>query len=413
MDEEVVLLEEQVAALQADVESLQSRLADAEALAAGRDAELSRARQRLAEREAEASAFSAEAESLRSATAGAEERGRLAAGRYRELLLAREPDLPEDMVAAPRSRRSTPPPSVPARPSPRCASASRPRPRRRASPPAPLPAAPLTPPASAPRRRSVSGCDRHSRDFFANPKMPNADSENAREIEKIGTLTGSGVCPGFHCRSRPMALTLTEAAKLSNDVVQQGVIETVVKESRVPRRPAVHRDGRQRADLQPRERDGLRRVLRRGRHLVGESTPTFSQVAATLKILGGDADVDQYIATTRSNVQDIEAAVLELKAKAVAHEFEDDVRLRRHRGRRQGLRRPAQARAAGQQVHQGSGTTPAALSLKKLDEAIDLIRPGKPDLLLMTRRTRRGLSAFARALTSPVHLRGGRVRQPR
>ena len=30
-----------------------------------------------------------------------------------------------------------------------------------------------------------------------------------------------------------MALTLAEAAKLSNDVVQQGVIETVVKESRV------------------------------------------------------------------------------------------------------------------------------------------------------------------------------------
>ena len=54
------------------------------------------------------------------------------------------------------------------------------------------------------------------------------------------------------------------------------------------------------------------------------STPTFTQVSTSLKILGGDADVDQYIATTRSNVQDIEAAVLELKAKAVAHEFEDE-----------------------------------------------------------------------------------------
>ena len=44
----------------------------------------------------------------------------------------------------------------------------------------------------------------------------------------------------------------------------------------------------------------------------------------------------------------------------------------------------------------------AALSLKKLDEAIDLVKPGKPDFLLMTRRTRRGISAFARTLTSPV-----------
>jgi hypothetical protein len=39
-----------------------------------------------------------EAEALRGAAAAAEERGRIAAGRYRELLLAREPDLPEDMV---------------------------------------------------------------------------------------------------------------------------------------------------------------------------------------------------------------------------------------------------------------------------------------------------------------------------
>ena len=33
---------------------------------------------------------------------------------------------------------------------------------------------------------------------------------------------------------------------------------------------------------------------------------------------------------------------------------------------------------AGQQAHQGSGATPAALSLKKLDETIDLVKPGKP-----------------------------------
>jgi hypothetical protein len=98
MDEEVVLLEEQVAALQTDVEALQSRLADAEALAADRDAQLTHTRQQLGEHQAAAATHAAEAESLRSAAAAAEERQRLAAGRYRELLLAREPDLPEDMV---------------------------------------------------------------------------------------------------------------------------------------------------------------------------------------------------------------------------------------------------------------------------------------------------------------------------
>lgn len=106
MDEEVVLLEEQVAALQADVEALQNRLADAEALAAGRDEELMRARQQLTDAEAAvarhesaAAALTGETETLRGAAAAAEERAGAAAARYRELLLAREPDLPEDLVS--------------------------------------------------------------------------------------------------------------------------------------------------------------------------------------------------------------------------------------------------------------------------------------------------------------------------
>jgi hypothetical protein len=138
-----------------------------------------------------------------------------------------------------------------------------------------------------------------------------------------------------------------------------------------------------------------------------ESTPTFTQVQATLKILGGDADVDQYIATTRSNIQDIEAAVLELKAKAVAHQFEDYFIYGDTAVDTKGFDGLHKVVPAGQQVHQGSGTTPAALSLKQLDATIDLVKPGKPDFLLMSRRTRRGISAFARALTSPVQFEPG------
>jgi hypothetical protein len=106
MDEEVVLLEEQIAALQADVESLQSRLADAEALASGREEDLARTRQQLgdahsalSERDATATAMAAETASLREAVDAAVVRSRDASGRYRELLLAREPDLPADLVS--------------------------------------------------------------------------------------------------------------------------------------------------------------------------------------------------------------------------------------------------------------------------------------------------------------------------
>ena len=203
-----------------------------------------------------------------------------------------------------------------------------------------------------------------------------------------------------------MALTLAEAAKLSNDVVQQGVIETVVKESRVLEvLPFIEMAGN--ALTYNRENAMATAAFFDVGDTWTESTPTFTQVLATLKILGGDADVDQYIATTRSNVQDIEAAVLELKAKAVAHEFEDEFIYGDTAVDAKGFDGLHKVVPSGQQIHLGSGTTPAALSLKKLDEAIDLAKPGKPDFLLLTRRTRRGISAFARALTSPVQYEPG------
>lgn len=203
-----------------------------------------------------------------------------------------------------------------------------------------------------------------------------------------------------------MALSLSEAAKLSNDVVLQGVIETVVKESPVlDVLPFVEITGN--ALTYNRENALPSAAFFDPGDTWTESTPTFTQVNATLKILGGDADVDQYIATTRSNVQDIEAAVLELKAKAVAHEFEDEFIYGDIALDSKGFNGLHALVPAGQQVHMGAGTTPAALSLKKLDEAIDAIRPGKPDFLMMSRRTRRGISAYARSLTSPVQFEPG------
>ena len=58
-------------------------------------------------------------------------------------------------------------------------------------------------------------------------------------------------------------------------------------------------------------------------HTWTESTPTFEQKNANLKIMGGDADVDNFLKATRSNIQDLEAAVVELKAKALKNKFED------------------------------------------------------------------------------------------
>ena len=189
-----------------------------------------------------------------------------------------------------------------------------------------------------------------------------------------------------------MALTLTEAAKLSNDIVLAGVIETIVKDSPVLQRlPFIDLVGN--ALTYNRENAAAGANWFTVGDTWTEGTPTFTQVTATLKILGGDADVDQYLATTRSNVQDLEAAVVELKAKAVRQEFEDvgiggDGRGNKFTGIRNAI-------IAGQTA--SMGTNGAALTLARLDELIDLVRPGRPDLLLMSKRSRRGLNALVRA----------------
>lgn len=130
-----------------------------------------------------------------------------------------------------------------------------------------------------------------------------------------------------------------------------------------------------------------------------ESTPTFEQITAQLKIMGGDADVDNYLKTTRSNVQDLQAAVIELKAKALRQKFEDtfiygDTALSAKQF--DGIRKLINTGSAGVQVI-AVADSGATLSLDKLDEVIDAVKGGKPDLLLMSRRTRRKINALVRA----------------
>jgi hypothetical protein len=130
-----------------------------------------------------------------------------------------------------------------------------------------------------------------------------------------------------------------------------------------------------------------------------ESTPTFEQKTAHLKIMGGDADVDNFLKSTRSNIQDLEVAVVELKAKAVKDKFEEtfiygDATVNAKAF--DGLRKLIDTGTVGPQVI-AMGDAGATLTLAKLDELIDAIKGGKPDLLIMSRRSRRKLNALVRA----------------
>jgi hypothetical protein len=191
-----------------------------------------------------------------------------------------------------------------------------------------------------------------------------------------------------------VSLTLAEGAKLSNDVLLEGVIETVIADSPVLQRlPFIEIVGN--GLTYNRENAAATASFFTVGSTWTESTPTFTQVTAALKILGGDADVDNYLSRTRNNVQDLEAAVIALKAKAVQQKF-DDTFINGDTGvdanAFDGVDKLA---VAGQTA--SMGTNGGTLTLAKLDEMIDLVKGGKPHMLLMSRRTRRGLTALARA----------------
>ena len=105
MEEEIALLEEQLASAHADIERLQEQVAEATARAAGHESEaaalrreLASARSDLAEHEAGARDQAAAIEGLRASLAASEAGAAGAAARYRELLLKTEPSLPADLV---------------------------------------------------------------------------------------------------------------------------------------------------------------------------------------------------------------------------------------------------------------------------------------------------------------------------
>ncbi len=195
-----------------------------------------------------------------------------------------------------------------------------------------------------------------------------------------------------------MALTLAEAAKLSNDMLLQGVVETIVKDSTVLQQlPFIEIVGNGLTYNQEKVLPSI------DFYDVGdtwvESTPTFEQKTANLKIMGGDADVDNFLKATRSNIQDLEAAVVELKAKALRDKLEDTFiygDATANPKQFDGLRNLIDTATASDQVI-AMGDTGATLTLAKLDELIDAVKGGKPDMLIMSRRSRRKINALVRA----------------
>lgn len=191
-----------------------------------------------------------------------------------------------------------------------------------------------------------------------------------------------------------MAISKTDAAQLSNDLLLRGIIETIVKESSVLRYlPFMQVTGTSVSYNRETSMPGV--SFYQPGDTWAEATPTFNQVNARLSILGGDADVDNFLQATYADSNDIEAEVIANRAKAIAHAFSDgffngdtDTDPNSFNGLHNLIE-------AGQTL--SAGANGGALTLGMLDELIDKVRPGKPDLLMMSKRTRRKLKDLRRS----------------
>lgn len=119
-----------------------------------------------------------------------------------------------------------------------------------------------------------------------------------------------------------MAITLVEAAKLSQNTLRRGVLETFVQNSPIlDRIPFMDIEGNAFAYDEEGTLPGV--AFRAVNAAYAESTGTVNQKTESLVILGGDADVDKFIVQTRGNLNDQRAVQTALKVKAASYFFQD------------------------------------------------------------------------------------------
>jgi hypothetical protein len=198
-----------------------------------------------------------------------------------------------------------------------------------------------------------------------------------------------------------MAITLAESAKLSTNQVYRGVVQTAYTHSDILKYlqwEIVRGNALQYA----RENTASTASVYDPGETIAESTMTTTQVTVALKRIIGDAQVDAFAAATRSDHIDQTAVQIAAKTRAVASLYEQlfitgDTATNSKQF--DGLRVLVNG---GQRISMGANG--GSLTLAALDQLIDTCSP-RPDLLVMTHRSRRKLAALMRAAGSVLETR--------
>jgi len=203
-----------------------------------------------------------------------------------------------------------------------------------------------------------------------------------------------------------MALNLVEAAKRSNDILQLGVIEKFVKDD-----PLLER-----LEFKTIVGNGLTYNVENtlsgaSFYNVGdrwiESTSKVTKHTAVTTILGGDADVDNFLKATRGDQQDLMTEQIVAKTKAMQRQWGEMAIYGYYNAGAgydskgfDGIHSLIKSQGATATEYDNtvcvatvSGTA-KLLSLAKLEQAVDMVKGGKPGLILMSKAMRRAINQY-------------------
>lgn len=192
------------------------------------------------------------------------------------------------------------------------------------------------------------------------------------------------------------SVTLLESAKLSQDMLIAGIIETIITVDQFFEvLPFTDIEGN--AIAYNRElAAGDAQFATVGSTITAKSAATFTQVTNSLTKILGDAEVDEMIQASRSNINNQKAVQIMSKAKSVARTFAQNLIIGDGTGNSfVGL---ANLVAPGQTIT--AGPNGAALTFELLDELLDTVvdKDGVVDFIVMNSRELRKYYSLLRAL---------------
>lgn len=201
-------------------------------------------------------------------------------------------------------------------------------------------------------------------------------------------------------------LIIDQAKLYTNDVLQAGVIETIARESAVLEKlPFMEIAGNSyKYNLE----DALPTVDFRKVNTGYEANEgKIVQKTEGLVILGGDVDVDRFIAQVKGNINDIRAIQTQMKAKAVANTYT----LKFFKGDADatgevefdGLDNRLEASQVIQPKNYDAEAGNGTLSIADLHQLLDLVEGGA-DVLYMSKKVRREIQALFEGQTHYIQV---------